>query len=54
MRACPGMRILDGVEVSEKEREKAERLLERVWDGRRGAGAGAAGAVPPTTTAAEA
>lgn len=27
MRACPGMRMLDGVEVSEKEREKAHQLL---------------------------
>jgi len=27
MRACRGVKILDGIQVSEKEREKAERLL---------------------------
>jgi hypothetical protein len=27
MRGCAGIRVLDGVEVSTKEREKAERLL---------------------------
>ena len=27
MRACPAIRLLDGIEVSTKEREKAERLL---------------------------
>ena len=27
MRACPRIRLLDGVDVSEKEREKADRLL---------------------------
>lgn len=32
MRACPAIRMLDGVEVSEKEREKAERLLKGVVD----------------------
>ena len=30
MRACPRMRMLDGVAVSRKEREKAEKLLEGV------------------------
>ena len=30
MRACPGIKMLDGVEVSVKEREKAERLLRSV------------------------
>lgn len=38
MRACPRVRTLDGVEVSEKEREKAERLLESVLDGGSGSG----------------
>lgn len=33
MRACPRVRMLDGVEVSEKEREKAERLLRSVLGG---------------------
>ncbi|GJE91807.1 hypothetical protein PsYK624_079580 [Phanerochaete sordida] len=32
MRACPAIRLLDGVEVGEKEREKAERLLRSVFD----------------------
>jgi hypothetical protein len=27
MRACKDVRVLDGIQVSEKEREKAERLL---------------------------
>lgn len=27
MRACRGVKVLDGIQVSEKEREKAERLL---------------------------
>ncbi|KAI0078232.1 hypothetical protein K474DRAFT_1683878 [Panus rudis PR-1116 ss-1] len=27
MRACPAIRMLDGIEVSEKERDKAERIL---------------------------
>lgn len=27
MRACKGIKLLDGVEVSEKERDKADRLL---------------------------
>ncbi|KLO17318.1 L domain-like protein [Schizopora paradoxa] len=30
MRACPNLRVLDGVRVSEKERRKAEALLKRV------------------------
>ncbi len=30
MRACPRMRMLDGVVVSRKEREKAEKLLDGV------------------------
>lgn len=30
MRACPAIRMLDGVEVSEKEKEKAERVLKGV------------------------
>ncbi|KAI0689252.1 hypothetical protein BC835DRAFT_1308449 [Cytidiella melzeri] len=34
MRACPRIRTLDGVDVSEKERDKAERLLESVFDRR--------------------
>ena len=32
MRACPAIRMLDGVEVSAKERDKAERLLKSVLD----------------------
>lgn len=32
MRACPAIQMLDGVEVSEKEKEKAERLLKGVVD----------------------
>ena len=39
MRACPALRVLDGVEVSEKEREKAERLLASLVDARRAPGA---------------
>lgn len=35
MRACPRIRMLDGIEVSEKERDKAERLLENTVDRRR-------------------
>ncbi|THH28028.1 hypothetical protein EUX98_g6162 [Antrodiella citrinella] len=30
MRACPGIRMLDGVETSEKEREKAEKILKGI------------------------
>ena len=30
MRACPNIRVLDGVRVTEKERRKAEALLKRV------------------------
>ena len=33
MRACPDLRVLDGVRVAEKERRKAEALLERVLAG---------------------
>ena len=33
MRACPAVRVLDGVEVTAKEREKAERLLRSVVGG---------------------
>lgn len=36
MRACPGIRMLDGVEASAKEREKAEGLLRSVVEARRG------------------
>lgn len=45
MRACPGIRLLDGVETSAKEREKAEKLLvslDRGRDRARGTGASAA------------
>ncbi|EKM49632.1 uncharacterized protein PHACADRAFT_265191 [Phanerochaete carnosa HHB-10118-sp] len=35
MRACPAVRVLDGVEVTDKERDKAECLLRSVLDGRR-------------------
>lgn len=34
MRACPNLRILDGVRVSEKERRKAEALLRRFLNAR--------------------
>lgn len=30
MRACPNLRVLDGVRVSEKEKRKAEALLKRI------------------------
>ncbi|KAF9804277.1 hypothetical protein IEO21_09440 [Rhodonia placenta] len=40
MRACPAIRLLDGVEVSGKEREKAERVLKGVLGMRRGRVAG--------------
>ena len=47
MRACPALRMLDGVEVGVKEREKAERLLKSVLDGASGgarmAGVGSTG-----------
>lgn len=36
MRACPAIRLLDGVEVSQKERDKADKLLRSVLDARRG------------------
>ena len=36
MRACPAIRVLDGVEVSEKEKDKAEKLLRSVSDARKG------------------
>ncbi|KAI0345679.1 hypothetical protein BDW22DRAFT_1353259 [Trametopsis cervina] len=42
MRACPRVRLLDGVEVSAKERDKAERFLEGVGEVRRRAAGGAA------------
>ena len=51
MRACPAIRLLDGVEVSEKERDKAERLLKGLVDARRGANANAN---PPPQTQARA
>jgi len=35
MKACPRIRLLDGVEVSEKERVKAERLLVGILGRRR-------------------
>lgn len=35
MRACPAIRVLDGVEATDKERDKAERLLRSVLDVRR-------------------
>ncbi|KAI0088556.1 hypothetical protein BDY19DRAFT_170962 [Irpex rosettiformis] len=48
MRACPRIRMLDGIEVSEKERDKAERLLENVLDRRRPAASSAMiGQQPP-------
>ena len=31
MRACPHIRMLDGVEVERKERDKAERLLRTIF-----------------------
>ena len=60
MRACPAIRLLDGVETSAKEREKAEKLLASLGLGRdrvRGAGASAgapvsAGPTPPAGDAA--
>jgi hypothetical protein len=36
MRACPRVRVLDGVPVSAKERDKAERLLASVLSSARG------------------
>ncbi|CAL1713429.1 unnamed protein product [Somion occarium] len=30
MRSCPGIRMLDGIEVSDKEKDKAERILKEV------------------------
>ena len=42
MRACPALRTLDGLDVAEKEREKAERLLKSVLDARRNDGLQAA------------
>lgn len=30
MRACPNIRLLDGVETSEKERDKAEKILKSI------------------------
>ncbi|KAI0671057.1 hypothetical protein C8Q78DRAFT_1079006 [Trametes maxima] len=41
MRACANIRMLDGIEVERKERDKAERLLRSVF----GAGAGVGGSV---------
>lgn len=35
MRACPALHILDGVEVSEKERDKAEKLLKGLSEAKR-------------------
>lgn len=35
MRACPAIRVLDGVEASDKERDKAEKLLRSVSDARK-------------------
>lgn len=46
MRACPAIRLLDGIETSAKEREKAEKLLASLGLGRdrvRGTGASAGG-----------
>jgi len=41
MRACPAIRLLDGVEVSVKEKEKAERVLKSVLEAARtGSGSG--------------
>jgi len=41
MRACPAIRLLDGVEVSVKEKEKAERVLKSVLEAARtGSGTG--------------
>ena len=34
MGACPKIRMLDGVDVSEKERAKAQHLLEGIWSKR--------------------
>lgn len=48
MRACPAIRLLDGIETSAKEREKAEKLLASLGLGRdrvRGTGASAGGPV---------
>ncbi|KAJ8456434.1 hypothetical protein ONZ51_g12128 [Trametes cubensis] len=33
MRACPHIRMLDGIEVERKERDKAERLLRSIFGG---------------------
>ncbi|OBZ71437.1 hypothetical protein A0H81_08607 [Grifola frondosa] len=38
MRACPAVRMLDGVEVERKEREKAEMLLKEVLERRKAQG----------------
>lgn len=47
MRACPRIRMLDGIEVSEKERDKAEKLLETVLDRRRLAASSVGQQQPP-------
>ncbi|OJT12068.1 hypothetical protein TRAPUB_11380 [Trametes pubescens] len=42
MRACPHIRMLDGVEVERKERDKAEKLLRSVFGASPGGGASGA------------
>lgn len=59
MRACPAIRLLDGVETSAKEREKAEKLLTSLGLGRdrvrgTGASAGAPANAGSTPTAGDA
>ena len=59
MRACPAIRLLDGVETSAKEREKAEKLLTSLGLGRdrvrgTGASAGAPASAGSTPTAGDA
>jgi hypothetical protein len=34
MQACPGIKLLDGVPISNKERDKAARLLETIMASR--------------------
>lgn len=41
MRACPRIRVLDGVDVTEKERAKATHLLQGIASRRQGAPAAA-------------
>ena len=53
MRACPAIRLLDGVETSDKERDKAEKILKGILGMKKGGAASTATATAGVVAAKE-